>query len=299
MDEYHAIRKYFPTTPFILLSGHRHVLYYEQYDNSSFTLESGKYFEHLGLVTFELEPQEPGSILDFNHQWLNTNIQHFYDLSGTNASTFPTQKGAQVKAQIASYVKLLDLNHVYGCSPMTFSPYSAPTAKDSLYNLWINTIMPTFYSKDSPRLPFYITNTASLRSSLYAGPVTKNDLYTVSPFNDTYYYFKGLGGSQLTALIGAIDNSSKEEAFRPGGCLPADIASTEELPAYLYTPGPISASASYDVVAAQYDCWNFQRKLQALYPSQTWTPALYPGHPTSMGSTELLQEFLVSKWPCS
>ena len=66
---YDAVRQYHPTTPFILFSGHRHVLYYEQLDANSFTLESGKYFEVLGLVKFGLENQ---ALTDFEYQWMPT-----------------------------------------------------------------------------------------------------------------------------------------------------------------------------------------------------------------------------------
>ena len=51
---YMEVRKYHPIIPFILFSGHRHVLYYEKFNFNSFTLESGKYFEVLGLVEFNL-----------------------------------------------------------------------------------------------------------------------------------------------------------------------------------------------------------------------------------------------------
>lgn len=66
---YAAVRSYYPTLPFILFSGHRHILYYQQLDATSFTLESGKYFEVLGLVEFDFENS---TFENFSYQWMET-----------------------------------------------------------------------------------------------------------------------------------------------------------------------------------------------------------------------------------
>ena len=70
MDQiYEAVRSYHPTIPFILFTGHRHILYFEQLDPTSFTLESGKYFEVLGLVEFDLVN---GQLENFSYDWYET-----------------------------------------------------------------------------------------------------------------------------------------------------------------------------------------------------------------------------------
>jgi hypothetical protein len=68
---YSAIRNYHPDTPLILFTGHRHVLYFEWLDPNCFTLESGKYFEALGLVEFDLIN---GQISNFQYKWVDTSL---------------------------------------------------------------------------------------------------------------------------------------------------------------------------------------------------------------------------------
>ena len=43
-----------PATPLIFLCGHGHILYYEDLDDNAFVIESGKYFETLGYIRFQL-----------------------------------------------------------------------------------------------------------------------------------------------------------------------------------------------------------------------------------------------------
>lgn len=66
---YTAVRSYYPSLPFILFTGHRHILYFDQLDPTSFTLESGKYFEVIGLVEFDLNN---GTFENFEYQWIET-----------------------------------------------------------------------------------------------------------------------------------------------------------------------------------------------------------------------------------
>jgi len=73
MDEiYSTVRMYHPNTPFILFTGHRHILYYEELDSNSFTLESGKYFEVIGIVEFDLEN---GNFNNFEYYWMDTSVE--------------------------------------------------------------------------------------------------------------------------------------------------------------------------------------------------------------------------------
>lgn len=68
---YTAIRSYYPTLPYVMFSGHRHVSYFQWYDETSFTIESGKYFEELGLVTFNLTD---GLFDNFQYEWMPTSV---------------------------------------------------------------------------------------------------------------------------------------------------------------------------------------------------------------------------------
>jgi hypothetical protein len=48
----------------------RHITYFSWLDQNAFTMESGKYFEVVGHVTFDLD--QDNQITRFNQEWVNT-----------------------------------------------------------------------------------------------------------------------------------------------------------------------------------------------------------------------------------
>ena len=50
---------------------YRHILYSEQLDDNAYTIESGRYFEHLGIVEFELEN---GIMSNYSQRWVDTSL---------------------------------------------------------------------------------------------------------------------------------------------------------------------------------------------------------------------------------
>lgn len=51
-------------------------MYFENLDknhNNAFTMESGRYFEHIGVVEFDLDKNQTG-FLNFNHSFVETSV---------------------------------------------------------------------------------------------------------------------------------------------------------------------------------------------------------------------------------
>jgi len=128
---YRAIRTHHAATPLVMLDGHSHVTYFRQLDPNAFSLESGKYFEVIGVANFEIA--KDGSMQNLTKKWVDTSVANFIQLSGTTPQTFDTPQGLRTSALIQYYYDLLGLNITYGCAPHTYYPdieYSNP------YNLY-------------------------------------------------------------------------------------------------------------------------------------------------------------------
>ena len=70
---YKAIRSYYPNIPLIFLVGHAHEQYFEQLDVNCYVLESGKYFEVVGKLEFDLD--DDNQIQNFSYEWVPTSLK--------------------------------------------------------------------------------------------------------------------------------------------------------------------------------------------------------------------------------
>jgi hypothetical protein len=50
------------------------LLHFDQLDDQAWAMESGKYFEHLGILEFTLDFSD-GLIHDFSQTWINTTVE--------------------------------------------------------------------------------------------------------------------------------------------------------------------------------------------------------------------------------
>jgi len=284
---YQAIRAVHPTTPLVMLSGHSHVEYFSQLDANAFTIESGKYFEVIGLIQFDLDT----TITNLQTSWQDTSVDNFVKLSGTTKDKFPTEAGRHIKDLITKYQKILGLDIVYGCSPQTYWPdgdFSDPT---SLYQLLVTQIAPNiiFNTTTDSNTPFYITNSESLRCALYEGQVTRNDIYTISPFNDTYVYYQGIKGSDLSAILTGMEQSD----LRGGRCPPMLRPGLTFGSPWYVTSWDVDNSTTYDIVLALYDAETILPIVQKVVPTSSYAP-----YPTEYNGTGALQAYIEQYFKC-
>lgn len=126
-------------------------------------MESDKYFETLGVLEFELVN---GTFQNFSQEFVDTSMSNFYAMSGTTPDSFPTPRGQALKQTITKYYNLLQLNHTYGCAPETFSPTLDISNPLSLYNLFLNKIIPSIVSYCIFNMVSCLKNSSKTRSSL-------------------------------------------------------------------------------------------------------------------------------------
>jgi len=197
-------------------------------------------------------------------------------LAESTKDDFLTTQGKSVKKLIISYFNKLKLNTTIGCSPATYSPNDPVESKNSLYNLYMESILPSMIYNSSRTccIPFFLTNPFALRDTLYEGRVVKNDIYSIMPFGDSYYFFPNVTGAVLVAFL----------------------KKTEFGPKYYHSFISIDPSQTYDMICSGYDSTVIAQILQQIYKTITWTPQLYP---TNYDSTDAIQQYISITWPCN
>lgn len=87
-------------------------------------------------------------------------------------------------------------------------------SNNSLFSLFIGQVIPlalTLNNSEASKPALFITNSGSLRFDLYAGPFTKNDQLTVSPFMDSFRYLSDVPLSVAEATVNALNHAGANE----------------------------------------------------------------------------------------
>ncbi|KAK4229930.1 Metallo-dependent phosphatase-like protein [Podospora fimiseda] len=189
-DIFKAIRAENPVTPILFFGGHVHIRDATAYDDRSFAIASGRYFETIGWMSVDgvvkkVEAPTAESPLSFHRRYIDNNLLGLYHHTGLNSKTFPTEHGRNVSAMITKARKELELDYTFGCAPkdywMTRAPYPS---EDSIYTLLQQEVIPDIAvkpsRKDVPRL--VIANTGAIRFDIFKGAFTRDTTYIVSPF---------------------------------------------------------------------------------------------------------------------
>lgn len=212
-----AIRKQNKNIPIVFFSGHRHVRDAAQYDERSFALASGRYFETIGWMSVDGVKASEGkasalSDLKFSRKYIDTNLYGMYYHTGTNSSTFATKRGVETTTHIARARTALDLDYQFGCSPQNFwvSRADYPN-KNSIYSWFTDRVMPDVVVKkgreQQPRLA--VMNTGGIRFDLFKGAVTRDTLYLVSPFTSGWKYVADVPYPVAKKVLGILNSADK------------------------------------------------------------------------------------------
>ncbi len=270
------IRRYRPHTPIILLSGHSHVNYFQWYDDNSFTLESGCYFQELGRLRFSLD--ESGRLTNdtFSYDYVPTSRDRFYEIVEIGADRFVTPTGYEIKKDIAAIWTSLNLGEKIGCSPTTYDTTLGLDDPASAYGLLLNEMVPKvlFDPKNNNNTQFFLSSTGFLRYNLYEGPVVVNDVWTMCGFNDSYMVFKGMDGAMLQSVITALDNLPPMAFLSSSRMCAQRLLADQPLPYFITSNLPVTPGTLYDVVMNSYDAGTVSNELVKLNP--TVPPAKLP-----------------------
>ncbi|KAF7311518.1 Metallophos domain-containing protein [Mycena kentingensis (nom. inval.)] len=227
-----AIRAVHPTTPILILGGHTHIRDCVQLDGRSMSLESGRYMETLGWMSADLpkpkghfgprhngEDHNSSKNITFSRRYLDTNRVTYEFHTGRGNFSFDTAWGRSITKGLEKLAETFDLTFEFGTAPHDFTITQAPYPSENSVLSLVAEAMPYALTVNNSRASnpnIMITNSGSLRFDIYAGPFTKNDQLTASPFADTFLFVSvpfGAASQVLPTLnnAGAANRRRNEE----------------------------------------------------------------------------------------
>ena len=229
--------------PLVFLAGHTHIRTFQRLDDDAAVLESGRYFDTVGLISYD-PPVAPSNTW-FEFQYIDTTLASLQEASRTTPDSFPTAAGAEVREKIALVRDMFRLDEVLGCTPpgapSRFRRASSLDQTDSLINLALTEVFPSQIMNPpavagADERQIVIAGTGGIRYDIFEGEVTRDDTMIVSPFRDRFYSFTGLSAAQASGVLEAMD------VFLPGdpnplpfGSMVATSAPDLEQPDKLYS----------------------------------------------------------------
>ena len=186
-----------------------------------------------------------GSSSSFEHVCIKANVAVMAAAAGLDdPALLATPAGSALSSNISRAALSLGLDRQLGCSPTKYLTYAPLITADSLWGLYLYNVTATqALGGNSSRV--VVESTGSLRYDLYAGRVTVNDLWTMTPFADQFWRVSaaGVSGEDLAAISrelnahGTLSSTrGPQEHMRAvsGGTLPAYASTSEPLPGKIY-----------------------------------------------------------------
>lgn len=213
---FRAIRKQNPLTPILFFGGHVHIRDATAYDERSFAVASGRYFETIGWMSVDGELERTALSEDagfsFHRRYIDNNLLGLHHHTGLDATTFSTDHGRNVSAMITKARSELDLDYAFGCAPKTLwmsrSPYPGD---DSIYSWLEKEVLPDVVANpdraDVPRLA--ILNTGAIRFDIFKGAFTRDTTFIVSPFLSVLTYIPDVPYHQARQVLDLLNNAGK------------------------------------------------------------------------------------------
>ena len=215
-----AIRAAQWDVPIVFFGGHTHIRDYVKYDDKAYGLESGRYMETIGFQSVSGLPSRKHdekklelrtASYSFARRYIDNNLFSFYSHTGLDESTFPTEVGQNVSAQITKAREALNLDEVFGCNPrvlwMSRVPYPH---KDSIFSWLGSRVIPEKaiddHRKDYPRIIY--ANTGAMRFDIFEGPFTRDTTFIVSPFTSGFRYIKNVPFDIADRLLKVINDGN-------------------------------------------------------------------------------------------
>ncbi|KAI0024391.1 Ser/Thr protein phosphatase family protein [Xylariomycetidae sp. FL0641] len=233
-----AIRDVHPNIPVQFFGGHSHIRDFVVYDESSTSLESGRYCETLGWFSMSgFDPKKGHNVTSpagvpnptrkatenstspyvYSRRYLDWNRRTFeYHAKKADRRMFDTGKGLNATSAITGYREQLDLEDLYGCVPQDYCMTCAPfNSSGNIFPLLSKALAATVVSearKDKAR--YVITNTGGVRFDMYEGPFTYDDNFIVSPFDDALLFIPDVPFAQASTLLDRLNQAGASEKRR-------------------------------------------------------------------------------------
>ncbi|KAF9262645.1 hypothetical protein L218DRAFT_960124 [Marasmius fiardii PR-910] len=215
---FNAVRAVHPSTPILILGGHTHIRDCLQLDGRSMSLESGRYMETVGWMSAKLDKskdQNKNKNITFSRRYLDPNRVTYEFHTRRDDRSFDTDQGRSISKGLQELAKRFDLNFTFGTAPHDFTISQAPyPSNDSSLSLFIEDAAPVALAINNTRASIphiMITNSGSQRFDIYAGPFTKNDQLTASPFADSFLYIPEIPLSVAAQVLPTLNKAGANQ----------------------------------------------------------------------------------------
>ncbi|KAK3236252.1 hypothetical protein CYMTET_53598 [Cymbomonas tetramitiformis] len=273
--------------PIQFLTGHTHYRGWTKLDDWAASFEAGHYLDTIGFCSFS------SSFNQFSYDFIDANVPRMAAVLGL--SDFQTTAGKSLSNEIKAAQAALRLNQVYGCAPKTYYSGQPLDDENSLWGLYASEVVPfTLFENNASRV--LIQSTGSLRYDLYSGQVDKNDIVTMSPFEDSYWTVaQRIRGSTLKLVMANLNMASRSRVLETNRRHYNGTAATQidKLPAYISSGNVAKPDEHYDVFTALFDVSSVSSAFESLGIS-TQNVQVYE----KTTDTSIWSSYIAKEWPC-
>ena len=204
--------------PVQFITGHTHIRDYEILDPWSTSFEAGHFLDTLGFVSFptmptvlnqDNTPRNESTMTEttnnmtnssiaplFKYKYIDTNVNIFASTLGLSLETFSTKDGMEQSHFIKRIQEELGLNEVIGCIDDTYYLNRTVDAHDSLWRLFRDVVVPSRFIDQE----VLFLGSGGWRFDLYSGTVSVDDVYGISPFNNTFWAWNNIPVQVIRSL---------------------------------------------------------------------------------------------------
>ncbi|KAK2947546.1 putative Ser/Thr protein phosphatase family [Blattamonas nauphoetae] len=329
-----AIRAKQPKTPIIFLTGHSHEERTKSFDSESFAMESGKYLNTIGILSFAL-PQKANKassnfaeltevnggyasgidLTSFSKRYLETNVGKMQKEVGVNSTAWATPVGSRIKANLKSRLNANGLLKQIGCAPQFYSNMEFPLPAISLYSLLVDKVYPKSGPKRADVLKLnadlseheiagngvntvYIQD-AKMRYNVYKGSMLLDDLYCVDPMGYDQHGILNVKGSHLKALWASSSPSTSTANSMSSPSSPLFLMDDDDrVPNAPFKEGRFMTKGGIKE-SEIYDVFMpLNVAAEAKQFLDTIAPGVYTIRQTGETSRSIFQKYIESTWKC-
>lgn len=259
------------TTTVQFISGHTHIRAYQELDNQSTSFEAGHYLDTVGFISFSRNSS------NVEHVFIEANVNELTSIVGVD--NIMTDNGRQVQNMILSAQEDMQLIERRGCSPDHYYEYYALSHPQSLWRLYMDKVINSYYFDGSPAFVF-AQGSFALRYDLFRGEVTLDDIKSVCPFNDTVYRVtNNISGRDLVKVFGGkLNDPETSTHWKP------------DLPEYVCSVDKVDLDKTYEFYTVDFDLPYFVERVANVTGEKVEAVA------QATGTTQLWLDFVSRDW---
>lgn len=207
LDTLHAaLRSADPRKPILILGGHSHVRDCRRFDDRAVALQSGRYLETIGWLSYSFESSE------FHRRYIDFNVGSLAHHVRKSPENFKTPYGKEVLAKLLKIRDVLGLDEYLATIPRTYYMQRAPyTSENNIYTLLESCVLPLLRPQRIDRSNvsrYIIMNTGSVRFDLCEGEYTRDSSYIVSPFRNDWMYIPDMPRDIADQILPALNRGN-------------------------------------------------------------------------------------------